>query len=697
MVIEAIVSGDYQSGDADSFRELGGFFLMEELADRDADAMTSEGIFVYEGSTLLTDVAAGDRVRVLGTVVERFGKTTIEAAEVRIEEAGAVDPLTLAVTTTLPDLDDREALESMLVTIDEALTFSESFDYEDYGQALLSSDGPIYQYSQTNTPDVDGNAAYQQEVADRTILIDDGSNGARSDYDPITEPDGDLIGANSDAAMMGQSVTGLTAIMDYDFGEYRLRLPEGIDFDLDDASNPVQEQPADVGSDFKVGSLNVLNYFTTLSGLMDNGQSPRGAENEEELARQTAKLVNTIIGMDADVIGLVEIENDFAGDTFALKTLVAEVNATLGYDAWDFVDPGREFVGDDAIAVAFIYDTRSVSLMGGAAVLDTAEFLDPLGAETNGDAYNRAALAQTFQDIDGGGVFTASVNHFKSKGSLTGAEGDVDQGDGAGANNATRTEAARILAEWLDSDPTNSGDEDVVILGDLNSYAMEDPITTLEAAGYTDLARAYEGDDVYSYRFSGQIGTLDYAMANEALTSQVTGATTWNINSDAPVYFDYNLDDTYTSPNTMRPTDQGLFDAESALRGSDHDPVIIGLDLDDDRPLMLVGSHGNDRLNGTEADEIIIGNGGRLDVVRGGAGADTFVFVDQDSLREQLRILDFDVAEDMLALNGAEVLSTRVLGSNLLINLDGGNDSIFLHGVTDFNDVMLTQDTFAFV
>jgi Ca2+-binding RTX toxin-like protein len=147
----------------------------------------------------------------------------------------------------------------------------------------------------------------------------------------------------------------------------------------------------------------------------------------------------------------------------------------------------------------------------------------------------------------------------------------------------------------------------------------------------------------------------------------------------------------------LRPYDQGLFDADSALRGSDHDPVIIGLDLDDDRPLMLVGSHGNDRLNGTEADEIIIGNGGRLDVVRGGAGADTFVFVDQDSLREQLRILDFDVAEDMLALNGAEVLSTRVLGSNLLINLDGGNDSIFLHGVTDFNDVMLAQDTFAFV
>ncbi|MEO0380126.1 MAG: endonuclease/exonuclease/phosphatase, partial [Pseudomonadota bacterium] len=209
----------------------------------------------------------------------------------------------------------------------------------------------------------------------------------------------------------------------------------------------------------------------------------------------------------------------------------------------------------------------------------------------------------------------------------------------------------------------------------------------------------FEGEDVYSYRFSGQIGTLDYALANEALFEQVTGATTWNINSDTPVFYDYNTDDTFTGPNTFRPTDQGLFDKDSPLRGSDHDPVIVGLNLDDDRvveDIVIAGDSGNDRLNGTDADEIIIGGGGRLDVVSGGGGIDTFVFTDLDNSRDQLRILDFDVALDILALSGSEIASTRALGNNLLITLDEDRDSIFLTGVNDINDVTVTNDTFLF-
>ena len=693
VVVEAIVTGDFQNGDADTFRNLGGFYLMEELTDRDGNALTSEGIFAYEGSGMFgTDVNAGDKVRVLGTVVERFGKTTIEVTEIRIEEANAVDPLTLAVTTTLPGIDDREALESMLVTIEEPLTFSESFDYEDYQEATLSSGGPVYQYTQLNTPDAAGNAAYQQMVANRMILIEDGHGGARGDFDPIELPDGSLAGGPLDGLRMGQSITDLTAIFDYDFGAYRLRLPQDVAFDLDETTNPVPTTPADVGSGYKVASFNVLNYFTTTVGLTDNGHAPRGAENQTELDRQTEKLVQGILGLDADVVGLIEIENDFAGTSFALKSLVEAMNAELGTNTWGYVDPGREFVGDDAIAVAFIYNLETTSLVGNAAILDTQEFQNPLGAGSGGDTFNRAALAQSFQDIQGGGIFTASVNHFKSKGSLSGAPEDQDQGDGAGANNATRTEAARVLSEWLAADPTGSGDSDVMILGDLNAYARETPITTLEAAGYTNLAQAYEGDDVYSYRFSGQIGTLDYALSNASLTSQVTGATTWTINSDTPVWNDYNLDDTFTGPNTMRPTDQGLFDGSNPLRSSDHDPVIVGLNLNDDRRILLSGTEGNDRIDGTDANEIIVSGGGAMDLVSGGTGADCFVFTDLSGSRDSLRVLDFDTAEDTLDIGAAAIASVRVLGPNLQINLAEDRDSIFLYGVTDIDAVHIIQD-----
>ena len=131
-----------------------------------------------------------------------------------------------------------------------------------------------------------------------------------------------------------------------------------------------------------------------------------------------------------------------------------------------FVDPGMEFVGPDAISTAVIYNTQTVELVGAAAILDTPDFLDPLddgddsnGDETpNGDEFNRPAFAQTFEEIASGETFTAVVNHFKSKGSLTGAAADEDQGDGAGNNNATRTASAQVLLDWLATDPTGSGD-----------------------------------------------------------------------------------------------------------------------------------------------------------------------------------------------------------------------------------------------
>ena len=631
VVVEGIVTGDFQTGDADAFRDLGGFFLMEEDGDRDADAATSEGVFVSEGDgASALDVEDGDRVRVLGTVVERFGRTTIDVSEARVEAAGAVaDPLTLAVSTALPGVAGREALEAMLVTVDEPLTFSESFDYEDFQTATLSVDGPVYQYTQQNAPDADGFAAYEAAVADRLVLIDDGTDGRRADFDPILAPDGTPI-ADPSAFRMGTSVEDLTAIFDYGFGDFRLRLPDGVGFDLDAATNPVPDGPVDVGGNYRVASFNVLNYFTTLDdgSTTDIGADPRGAESAEELARQEAKIVEAITGLDADVVGLVEIENDFAGDGFALQTLVDAINASLGGAFYDFVDPGTEFVGGDAIAVAFIYDTRSTALVGDAAILDADAFLDPLGTGTGGDGFNRAALAQSFEEIGSGGVFTASVNHFKSKGSLTGAPEDEDQGDGAGRNDETRTQAAEALADWLADDPTGVGDPDTLILGDLNAYARERPITALEGAGYTDLARTFEGDDVYSYRFSGQIGTLDYALANEALLGQVTGAETVLWNADTPVVFDYNLDDTFTGPNILRPTDQGLFDGESPLRASDHDPVVVGLALDADdgvgAPTVVLGTG--------EADTFTFAQGSGVQVVDGfavgGAAADALTVGD---------------------------------------------------------------------
>ena len=95
---------------------------------------------------------------------------------------------------------------------------------------------------------------------------------------------------------------------------------------------------------------------------------------------------------------------------------------------------------------------------------------------------------------------------------------DPDTGDGQGNCNLTRTDAALALANWLANDPTGSGDPDYLIIGDLNAYAMEDPIAALKDAGYTDLIQTFLGADAYSYVYYGQAGYLDHALANASLT-----------------------------------------------------------------------------------------------------------------------------------------------------------------------------------
>ena len=106
--------------------------------------------------------------------------------------------------------------------------------------------------------------------------------------------------------------------------------------------------------------------------------------------------------------------------------------------------------------------------------------------------------------------------------------GDPDIGDGQGNCNGTRTRAAEAIVDYLAGDPTQSGDPDQLVIGDLNSYDHEDPIDTLVAGGYTDMIKQFQGELAYSYVFDGQNGYLDHALAGESLAGQVTGAADWH-------------------------------------------------------------------------------------------------------------------------------------------------------------------------
>ena len=99
---------------------------------------------------------------------------------------------------------------------------------------------------------------------------------------------------------------------------------------------------------------------------------------------------------------------------------------------------------------------------------------------------------------------------------------------------------------------------------------MEDPLSTLKHAG---LANLNETDpNHYSNVYDRQAGALDHAMATPSLVPQVAGVIEWHINADEPRLLDYNLE---------HGRDPGLFDGDLPYRASDHDPVVIGIDLVD--------------------------------------------------------------------------------------------------------------------
>lgn len=551
--IEGIVVGDFQGTD-----QLSGFYVQEEDADADADSSTSEGIFV--DSTIPVDI--GDQVSVTGIVDENFALTQLgPVSNVSICGTGVIVPNAVSPTFPVSAVSDLEAFEGMLTIIPQTLTVTENYNLGRYGEVLLSSGGHLMNPTQVADPGVAATAVHDANLLNQ-ILLDDGSSV--QNLDPIVYPAPELSAANT--LRTGDTVTNLTGIMSYGYGVYRIHPTSTPAFT---AANLRTSAPSAVGGSLKIASFNVLNYFNG-DGVGGGFPTSRGADSLAEFNRQRDKIIAAISALDADVVGLMEIENDGYDSNNAIQDLVNGLNPPIGSPIWAFVDPGTPTIGTDAITVGLIYKIAKVTPSGAAVTLSSDAFADR----------NRQPLVQTF--VDGSGEkFTVAVNHFKSKGSdCNDGEADdpdevfpddPDTGDWQGNCNITRTMAAAQLAAWLATDPTTSNDPDFIIMGDLNAYAREDPIKALKDAGYTNLFASFVQNS-YSYVYGGEFGTLDYIMANESLTAQVTGATSWHINANEPFSLDYNLE--YKSVDQQ--TD--LY-APDAYRASDHDPVIIGLEM----------------------------------------------------------------------------------------------------------------------
>ena len=538
-----------------------GFFIQDAAGD--GDPSTSDGIFVYTGNTVST-VQQGELVRVTGTVFE-YTPTGAKNSYTELKDVTAIltqsaGHAVVPTNVTLPN-DNLAAVEGMLVRFTQPLTVSQNAYLGARGELTLSAGR---REVPTNRYPAGSNEAQALIAANANnlIVLDDGIF--------VTPPTIPYIGQDN-TVRSGDTVADLTGVVDFGAiggggAAYKLQPTQVPQFSRD---NPRAASPELPAGNVKVASANVLNFFTTFTngsnvfgqtgqgctlGASTSKSNCRGADNLAEFVRQRDKIVAELKAIDADVVGLMEIQNN--GET-AVTYLVEQLNAAIGGVSYAVV-PKPAATGTDAIRVAMIYKPAKLGLVGGA--LSDANAIN-----------NRPPMAQTFRAANGE-KFSLIVNHLKSKGSCPSGGPDADNNDSQSCWNATRVQQAqRLVGSFVPQVAAAAGDADVLVIGDLNSYGAEDPIQVITGAGFVnELERFVRPSGMpYSFVFGGQSGYLDHALASAALSPQVAGVAEWHVNADEPEVIDYNID-------AAKPQD--LYNA-LPYRASDHDPVVVSLDL----------------------------------------------------------------------------------------------------------------------
>jgi 5'-nucleotidase len=606
VIIEGVVTAAYPTG---GFR---GFYLQTQgTGPEPSPSGASDGVFVFQsGGALDADAVPGNYVEVTGKVSEFGGLTEVTAAPADIVDAGSDFSPVQALTVPWPTTDaGRESIEGMLFQPLGDYTVTNTFATNQFGEVGLAvGDHPLIQNTEVARPGTPEAAAVVADNARRAVTLDDGAstNFLANSFSATTcapRPTPCLVNggltpayvSNTEPVRVGEAAT-FTApvVVDYRFDLWRFQPTQQV-VGPDNAASPVgftntrtaAPDTADIDQlgtpDLKVASFNVLNYFTDLGDQdpdcdaywdrdgngnnVQGGCDQRGAWDPEDLARQTEKEVSAITALDADVVGLMEIENSakFGHDRdAALASLVAALNAEAGAGTWAFVPSSTDLPSpgsQDFITTAIIYKPARVMRVDRSRALgDQSE---------DGQAFGNARepVAQTFKAKTGkADKFLFVVNHFKSKGSAGPFPGDEDTGDGQGASVTSRILQAQALRDWVPGVAAEYGAKAVVMAGDYNSYTMEDPLDVLYDAGYTDVGSRFDAHS-YSYSFGGLSGSLDHILVNDYALRMSTGADHWNINSGESVAMEY-------SRYNYHSTD---FHTPGPYRSSDHDPVVLGL------------------------------------------------------------------------------------------------------------------------
>jgi len=537
--VQGVVTGNFVSG-------LGGFFMQDATGEDDADPATSDGIFVAWDAKQKPKVRRGDRVRVEGVVAEmgreQDTQTTLQASSVEVLGRGAA-PVT-EFSKPLPASASWEQYEGMWLRLPKPMTVIGNDGLLRYGELVLGFNGRQFSATEVRRPGAAADALEAENLRARLIIDDNRRRENPDTFWYLPEP------LSRDAPLrVGSLVHGAEGILQ-NFMGWRLQLTEKI-ARIEQAPRPAApELPAGL----RVASFNLLNWFNG-DGQGRGFPTPRGAATQDEMNRQRDKLVAAIIGLKPDIAALMEVENDGFGRNSSLSQLVTALNTAWPEADYRLVDT-QMGPGKDVMRVAMIYRAAMVAPVDKPATLEEGVFSE----------LNRVPLRQAFRLKKGGAVLQVVANHFKSKRCTDATGENADQGDGQSCWAPVRAEAARVLSDWLKNSPHAKAG--TVILGDLNSYAEEDPVQTFRAEGWLDALAEVGTEGAYSFNYRGYSGRLDHAFLSKALKPRLRAALEWHINADESEAFDF-----------QRANRKKEWYAPDPYRSSDHDPLILVLDF----------------------------------------------------------------------------------------------------------------------
>lgn len=409
------------------------------------------------------------------------------------------------------------------------------------GQSLSPYNGEDVQFAQTLyvvDRAIYSTASYLYLSYERLRLPEDAAVEGTPEYDSIVArnatasitarcTDIDVLGVR-----LGATITNLNATVT---GQHNIRIDGLRDFD----NNERPTQRPDMGNARLVVCGANLEYYCP------EWEGTYGAGSDEEFALEHLKTVKALANIDADVFALTELQQGAS----SLDSLVNSMNRATNPGRYAHVED-YDSVNNTYIKVGFIYQPDKVR-----PILHLGHPYAPsnnLNVTRYGD--HRRLEVQCFEEIATGERFVISMNHFKSK-----SGGDSTNN----YYNSNRVAEANNLIQFLETELNNDyyEDADILILGDLNCGTMEEPIRTLTAAGYENLLAQYSPNE-YSYSYSRQVEYLDHALASPSLAAQVTNARPYHLNADESYMLHYDHGDDTTM-----------------YRYSDHDPIIVGLNL----------------------------------------------------------------------------------------------------------------------